>query len=68
MNDDGGPCPVARNCHAAVCLNYGGDDPQFLVFGGWNDKNMVLSDVWMLDLESGRWREVRAIINYLLIL
>ena len=68
MDDDGGSCPVARSSHAAVCLNYGGDDPQFLVFGGWNDEKKVLGDVWILDLETRRWREVRGIIHYLYLL
>ena len=54
---EGEPCPVARNGHAAVCLDYGGDHPQLLVTGGKGNK--VLSDIWMLDVQSGRWREVR---------
>ena len=45
-----------------MCLNYGRDNPQLLVTGGWDGKR-VLSDAWMLDMESGRWREVRGIID-----
>ena len=56
---EGQPCPVARDIHAAVCLDYGGDHPQLLVTGGRGAGNKVLSDVWVLDVQSGRWREVR---------
>ena len=54
----GDSCPVGRMAHAAVSLGYRGDHPQLLVTGG-QDGTTVLSDVWLLDLESGRWREVR---------
>ena len=56
-----GPCPVGRNCHAAVCLGYGGDHPQLLVTGGKDNDLNVLSDAWILDLQSGKWREVRVL-------
>ena len=56
---EGEPCPVARDSHAAVCLDYGGDHPQLLVIGGRDGGNKVLNDAWMLDVQSGRWREVR---------
>ena len=47
-----------------MCLNYGRDNPQLLVTGGWDDDMNILSDAWILDIESGRWREVRGINNY----
>ena len=56
---EGQPCPVARCDHAAVCLDYGGDHPQLLVIGGRDAGLKVLNDAWMLDVQSGRWREVR---------
>ena len=52
---------MERFVHAAVCLDYG-DHPQLLVIGGFDGSNKVLSDGWMLDVQSGRWREVRALI------
>ena len=58
MDTQGESCPKGRDEHAAVCLGYGGDHPQLLVTGG-NDGSNVLSDVWLLDVQSGRWREVR---------
>ena len=58
---EGEPCPVRRLGHAAVCLDYG-DHPQLLVIGGWGDGDKVFSDAWLLDVQSGRWREVRALI------
>ena len=51
-------CPVGRLSHAAVCLGYGGDHPQLLITGGLDVDNKVLSDSWILDLQSGRWSKV----------
>ena len=60
MDTQGESCPKERSSHAAVCLGYGGDHPQLLVTGGLGRRsNDVLSDVWLLDVQSGRWREVR---------
>ena len=55
---EGEPCPVGRSSHAAVCLGYGGDHPQLFVTGGYASGGKGLSDAWMLDVQSGRWREV----------
>ena len=55
---------MGRSAHTAVCLGYGGDHPQLLVIGGSNDDFEALSDVWLLDLRSGKWREVRTPIMY----
>ena len=55
---EGESCPVGRSSHAAVCLGYGGDHPQLLITGGLGVGNKVLSDSWIFDLQSGRWREV----------
>ena len=49
---------MGRSGHAAVCLNYG-DHPQLLVIGGYGVNNKTLSDAWILDVQSGRWRKVR---------
>ena len=57
MDTQGESCPDGRYEHGAVCLGYGGDHPQLLVIGGWGSGS--LSDVWLLDVQSGRWREVR---------
>ena len=53
------PCPVGRSGHAAVCLGYGRDHPQLLVIGGLTTGNKVLGDAWLLDVQSGKWKEVR---------
>ena len=55
---EGESCPVGRSRHVAVCLGYGGDHPQLLINGGVGVGMKVLSDSWILDLQSGRWREV----------
>ena len=55
----GEPCPVERTAHAAVCLGYGGDHPQLLVTGGRDAREKFLKDTWILDMQSGKWREVR---------
>ena len=49
---------MARNAHASVCLGYDGDHPQIVVIGGTDAGNKVLSDMWLLDVVSGRWKEV----------
>ena len=49
---------MAREGHASVCLGYDGDHPQIVVIGGIDDDDKVLSDMWLLDVVSGRWREV----------
>ena len=49
--------PVGRYHHAATCLGYGGDLPQLMMAGGYADRE-TLSDCWILDVTSGRWREV----------
>lgn len=54
------PRPVRRVLHSAVCLGQGGDHPQLLITGGIDDNEDTLGDLWLLDLGSGRWREVRA--------
>ena len=54
----GEKCPVGRDRHAAVCLGYCGDHPQLLIMGGLTRRDNVLSDSWILDLQSWRWREV----------
>ena len=55
----GVPWPVGRSGHAAVGLS----DGRLLVTGGLNKDLRVLGVAWLLDLQSGRWREVR-IINF----
>ena len=55
---EGAPWPEGRSGHAACCLNYGEDHPQLLVTGGWDNNDNILHDVWILDVNSGRWREV----------
>ena len=55
---DGEPCPMRRSQHTAVCLGEGGDYPQLVVFGGLSYLHKALSDVWVLDTRSKRWREV----------
>ena len=53
---EGEPWPVGRRYHAAVCVGYG-DRPQLLVTGGLGSGG-TLSDMWLLDVDTGRWREV----------
>ena len=55
----GAPQPPKRAYHAACCLNYGEDHPKLLVSGGVDEDDDVLGDMWILDVNSGRWTEVR---------
>ncbi len=54
----GEPWPVERSCHAACCLNYSQDHPQLLVYGGMHGGHVTLGDMWMLDVDAGKWTEV----------
>lgn len=53
---------MRRESHTAVCLDYGGDRPQLLVVGGHEEDYEVLSDVWLLDVQSGKWKEVCVVV------
>ena len=59
------PCPAARKYHAAVCLGQG-TQPQLVVFGGEDEDGDTLTDIWILDVESRRWKEVRTEHTFLL--
>ena len=54
--------PVGRYGHAAVCLNYGEDQPQIFIFGGY-DGGKRLNDGWILDVQSERWRGVSSLLT-----
>ena len=55
----GAPWPTAgRDSHAACCLNFGEEHPQLLVTGGVDNNGNTLGDAWILDINSGKWREV----------
>jgi len=56
---EGAPWPVGRSWHAACCLNYEDDKPVLLMTGGIDWNGNTLNDAWLLDVHSGRWREVR---------
>ena len=58
---EGAPWPVERANHAACCLNYTDEQPQLLVTGGADKRNKTLSDAWLLDINTRRWREVREV-------
>ena len=47
-----------RSGHAAVCIEHGGDRPQLMITGGVDACNIVLNDVWIMDVQSGRWKKV----------
>ena len=58
---------MGRSAHTAVCLGPG-DHPRVLVTGGRDNHNNVLSDMWVVDVHSGRWREVSMYIDYAIII
>ena len=57
-HQEGIPRPVGRSTHVAVCLGYGGDNPKLLMTGGRDANKVTLNDVWILDLDSRKWKEV----------
>ena len=58
----GEPWPVERSGHVACCLNYGQDHPQLLVYGGIDNGNKTLEDMWMLDVDTVQWTEVSLVL------
>ena len=58
----GVPQPVGRWAHEACCLNYGEDHPKVLISGGLDKGNNVLGDMWILDVNSDKWTEVRMLV------
>ena len=57
-HDERDPWPAERQDHAACCLNFGEEHPQLLVTGGVGVERYTFSDTWILDVRSGRWKEV----------
>ena len=49
--------PEKRNSYIAVCLGHGEEHKMVLVSGGGNGSK-VFSDTWLLDPQSGKWKEV----------
>ena len=54
----GNQWPKERENHAACFLSYG----KILVSGGLGKDNKVLGDMWILDVDSGKWTEVRMLV------
>ena len=54
--------PVERSHHGACCLNYDEDHPKVLISGGRDEQDDVLSDMWILDVNIGKWTEVRMLV------
>ena len=50
---------MGRWYHGECCLNYGEDHPKVLIYGGLGEDSIVLGDMWILDVNSGKWTEVR---------
>ena len=66
MPDSGGDTPTMRSLHAAACIEHGGDRPQLVISGGVGAGDKVLNDVWIMDVQSGRWKKViHALVNSL---
>ena len=58
MPDSGGDSPTSRTLHAAACIEHGGYRPQLVITGGRDAGNKVINDVWIMDVQSGRWKKV----------
>ena len=53
-----------RNYHAAVCIEHGGDRPQLVITEGLSAGDNLLNDVWIMDVQSGRWKKVITCLGY----
>ena len=51
--------PEGRDNHAACCLNCGEAHPVVLVYGGLGTDYSVRGDMWILDVDTGKWSEVK---------
>ncbi len=51
--------PDGRFGHIATCLGYGGQHKYLLISGGFDSSHKTLHDLWLLDLQSGLWEQVR---------
>ena len=51
---------MGRVEHAACCLGFG-ERSQLLLIGGLCEGNKTLNDIWIMDLESMKWKEVLGI-------
>lgn len=49
---------MGRADHSACCLNYGEEHPQLLIFGGLDSTSETLRDMWILDIDAGKWTEM----------
>ncbi len=56
---------MRRAGHVSVCLDYNGERPLLLVTGGVDEDNNVLNDLWILDIQSARWRKVANLTLYI---
>ena len=54
--------PETRCGHSACALNYGKDHPMVLVSEGLGEGVETLKDMWILDVDSGKWTEVRMLV------
>ena len=62
LDVSGGPKPFARTYHAACCLVgplTGQEHPLLVVVGGMSDSRDLLDDVWLLDIDGRRWKQVK---------
>ena len=55
-----------RSYHAAACIEHGGDRPQLVITGGRDPGDKVLNEVWIMYVQSGRWKKVVTYLGYLL--
>jgi len=58
-DDPGAPSPMGRDGHTA-CLITSQPHPLLLITGGWDKSNKAIHDAWILDVNSGTWKEVWA--------
>ena len=52
--------PSARDGHSA-CTIERAPRPLLLITGGWDASDHALSDLWLLDINSGLWKQVKPV-------
>ena len=55
---------MERSGHAACCIGCSGDHVHLLISGGLGSDDKALKDMWLFDVTSNKWKEVRLINSY----
>ena len=64
--EEGEAWPMGRRYHAACCIGYNTESRHLLICGGVGNDKKALSDIWLLNVETKKWRQVASYITVLI--